>query len=177
VYKRQVLVGWILVRRVGDLVRSEEERPPPGGWFHEWRLDRPLAAAFAQMGLEATEVRHGLVLLRVLLRCESWYAAGEGLDPLGGFLDGVLADPGMRAFLGINEYRGVVWFRSESFDELLAWLTVVAAVETGADREVAKAVEEMVLRLAAAKESSECRLADLLAAVRTGERNRDNGAS
>jgi glycosidase len=169
------LIGWILVHHVGDSVGRDETYAAGHGWFDEWRLRRPLAAAYAEHGLDEMEVRRVLALVRLLLTCEKWYVAGEGLDPLSRFLDVALADSEIRAFLGINEYRGVVWFRSEAFDDMLAWLSVVAAVETGADHEVAKKVEVMVRRLANAKEKSDCRVADLLAFVRASAAARENG--
>ena len=56
---------------------------------------------------------------------EPFWSAAVDLD-----MAGVRADSNVRAFLGVNEHRGVVWFRSESLDELLGWLAVIAAVES-----------------------------------------------
>jgi glycosidase len=169
------LLGWILTHRVGDLLGEDEAAESPRGWFDEWRLHRPLAATFAGSGLDATQVKDALALVRVLLTCEGWYVAGKDLDPLNRFLDAALADPNVRAFLGVNEHRGVVWFRSEAFDELLGWLAVIAAVETAGDPEVAARIASLARRLTAAKEGSDFRVADLLAAVRASAEIRENG--
>jgi glycosidase len=160
------LLGWILVHRAGDLLGEEAALAAPRGWYDEWRLRRPLAAAFEGLGLDATEIQRALALVRVLLTCEEWYVAAEGLDPLKRFLDAALADSNVRAFLGVNEHRGVVWFRSEAFDELLRWLPVIARVETAGDPEPAAQAASLARRLTEAGERSDFRVADLLAAVR-----------
>jgi glycosidase len=171
------LFGWILVHHVGEHLGEDAAPAASRRWFEEWLFRRPLTQSFAELGLDETQVERALLLVRVLLACERWHAATEGLDSLNRFLDGALADRHVRAFLRINEHRGVVWFRSEAFDELLEWLFVIVAVETDADPEAATRAAVMTRRLAMAKESSDFRVADLLAAVRATSEARENGVS
>ena len=44
-----------------------------------------------------------------------------------------LRDNEVQQFLRVNRYGGVLWFNKESFDQLLGWMLVLAAVEISAD--------------------------------------------
>jgi hypothetical protein len=86
-----------------------------------------------------------------------------------------LRDNEAQAFLGINRHQGILWFRRESFDELLWWMLVTAVVEIGADPDHTdeEVIEEIVAaydlidQLREAEAVSRYQVEELLEAART----------
>lgn len=99
------LLGWAFTRGLGSPARLEE-----------WRLGRVLEQTLAELGLEEAAARRAVGLTRLLL------AQGElALKPgrLPQQMPGLLQDPAVQSFLGVNRFEGRVYFNREAHQ---AWL-------------------------------------------------------
>ncbi len=85
-------------------------------------------------------------------------------------LDELLADQDTARFLQVNRHSEIDWYNKESFEELLAWLMLIEAVQAvAAGADVPKtlgAAYEVIVALQAAEASSEYQVGKLKAAVR-----------
>jgi hypothetical protein len=85
-----------------------------------------------------------------------------------------LRDNEVQQFVQVNRYGGVLWFNSEAFDQLLAWMLTIAAVSESADagspsQEIAEKITgcyNVIAKLKKAAESSEFQVVKLMEAVR-----------
>ena len=103
------------------------------------------------MGYDDADVVAVLAAVRAMFGCEEMVSDcrnwTRGLD---GFVKGLVADPEIATFLGINRYDGVDWFVSESWDDLVSCLATVVQVrseESAVPAEIAVAAAAEVLRL------------------------------
>ena len=88
----------------------------------------------------------------------------------------MLKDSDVQQFLQVNRYNDILWFNKESFDELLWWLMLIAAVEVSSDpqRSPAKVMKELqgcyeiLQALHEAEKKSAYQVEKMLEAVRKG---------
>jgi hypothetical protein len=88
----------------------------------------------------------------------------------GQVLDKLLADQDAARFLQVNRHNEIDWYNKESFEELLAWLMLIEAVQAAAAGEdVPKtlgAAYDAIVALQAAEAQSAYQVEKLKAAVR-----------
>jgi glycosidase len=162
------VIGWVVIRRLSEVVGKDAGIEVAQQAFDDWHLDRPLALEIMEQGIDEPRAMRHAMAVRLLMACEGWHREpGPPSSVLNRFLDRLLANADARAFLGINRHRGVVWFGSESFDDFLCLLRATAAMETAVDPDTEARVAELVRRMAEAKEKSDFRVADLVAALRS----------
>ncbi len=158
-------VAWVLVRRLGAIADSDEidrARSLFDGWF----LSRILREELGGLGLDGEAAQRAVAGVKVLMAASGWHhVEGTPAMHLRRVLEELLTDPATRTFLGVNRYRGVLWFSQETFGGLLSLLLLEAVMDAGADEEALVQADELRRALAAAEEASGYRVADLLDAV------------
>jgi hypothetical protein len=142
-YTWGTLFSWLFVHALGK-VASQTDFPEQGrSWIDEWRLDQTIAGALKELGLgEATALR-AVILVKVLTSHQQWFDQ-KGAYPV---IEKLLKDSQAQQFLMVNRYKETLWFNKESFEEMLWWLMLIAAVEIGFDP--LRPASEMVKELAA----------------------------
>jgi hypothetical protein len=102
-------------------------------------LDTPLKKVFGRLGRGEFETSRSLTLLAIL---RAFAASASGLfRASGGGWPALLADDGVRAFLGVNEFEGVWYYSKENFEELVDWLFALAVLSEPAAEGGGAAVE------------------------------------
>jgi hypothetical protein len=99
-------------------------------------LETPIRNAFAKLGRGDFETARSMMLLSILRSSTAKAPALFGPDA-GGSWSALIADDGVRAFLGVNEYEGVRYYSKESFEELVDWLFGLSALGGPGDDEPA----------------------------------------
>ncbi len=135
------------------------------GWMDDWFLARNLRQSILRLGFDEGRAGRLVAAVQTMLLSEGWWRfEGEERPDLRELLDRLLGNATIARFLGVNRHRDVVWFVSESFDEVLACLAVTAGVveDDPQRREVAA---ELLRQLAEAKDASGFRLDRLLTSL------------
>ena len=154
------LLSWILTRHLGEIVDRKDPHGRVIGWFDEWLLGRVIERTIAELG--PVEARRVVDTVRLLLVVEGLWATDGGAVDMASVLSTLTArDPG-RAFLGINRWDEVLWYRAEAMSELAGWLRVVANLKTWDDPETVVTVEGALARMENAIVESRFRVIDLL---------------
>ena len=140
-WHRAVLAGWAILEPLGGLASGAMIGPTSRAWFDELRLDRVLAAALRDAGLDESDAWAATERVRVLLALPrpsnvGGRSAGERMARL---VSAWLVHPEVRAFLHVNEWEGVAWFGREAWRELLDWALLLDAVDASAARRGATA--------------------------------------
>jgi hypothetical protein len=96
-------------------------------------------------------------------------------------LDGLLADQDAARFLQVNRHNEIDWYNKESFEELLAWLMLIEAVQaTVVGEDVPKtlgAAYDVILALQSAEAQSEYQVEKLQEAARPVTNSRTKKAA
>jgi hypothetical protein len=111
---------------------------PIGASFELLDLDRPVAAALRDAGLDEVRSRTAAARVGVLValgreRPPETGARPQAASPRAASAAVWFADDSTRSFLGVNEWDGVEWFGREPWRELLDWTLLLDAIDAGAD--------------------------------------------
>jgi glycosidase len=124
--------GWAFVHAVGKLSDATNYDEQSRSWIDEWLLGRMIAGALREVGLDEIAAARAVVIIKRLTSHQHWFAA-QGSEGAYETLEALLRDSEMQQLLGVNRYQGVLWFNKQSFERLLWWLLLLAAVMISAD--------------------------------------------
>ncbi len=166
-----VLLGWLFVHWMGPAQLSRSR-------IDDWMLGKLLAACLRELGLNGDETRRALALIKILTSHQRWFEADVARSPKApgaeAVLETLLSDSEVQEYLAFNRYRGALWFHSESLDELLEGLLLIAALDALAQPGTSPEQREhlvlqrktVIERIQAAKKQSDYQVEKLLAAFR-----------
>jgi glycosidase len=122
-----VLLCWWVVRALGKLAGSANDRQQSRSWMDELLLGKLCGRALQGMGLEAGAAGRSVDLIQLLVSHSNWrpLAPAKAVKgkpaPQSAYMT-LLSDPDLQRFLAVHRYEDVLWFNKEAFDELLWWL-------------------------------------------------------
>jgi hypothetical protein len=180
------LLSWLWVHGLGKIVDAEGYAERSRSWIDEWLLGRLLLPALQDSGLGEGEAWRCLALVKVLTSHQRWFEPHDGRAASSReILTRLLADREVQEYLQVNRHQGILWYSAESFEELLAGLRAIAAVDALAEEEEEE--EEGLSRLsgrwkaldriAEAKERSGYQVEKLLEAAARSSPGRREGKS
>ena len=148
--ERAAMLGWIAFGAMGGLAPGSDMAATSRAWYDELRLPAPFATGLREAGLDEAEAWSAADLVRVLL----WLARPSGLGGPAAtadarMLEAWLAQPQLRAAIGVNRWEGVEYLDRDRFSDLLRWASRLEAIEAGSDPTVEA---PFVARLASAAE-------------------------
>jgi hypothetical protein len=139
-------------------------------------LGKLVAGALRDIGLDQGTAWWAVGTDKILINHQDWpkLASTSEEDRAYQVLVSWLRDNEVQQFVQVNRYGGVLWFNSEAFDQLLAWMLTIAAVSESADagspsQEIAEKITgcyDVIAKLKKAAESSEFQVVKLMEAVR-----------
>ena len=141
----------------------------------EWLLGKIVAGALQDLGLDEAAAWWAVGTDKILVNHQGWFElAASPEERAYQVLVSWLRDSEAQQFLRVNRYGGVLWFNGEAFDQLLAWMLIVATVSVSADderspQEIAQDIVgcyEVIEKLKQAAESSEFQVVKLMEAAR-----------
>ena len=140
------LFGWFFVHALGRVVNQRDFAGQSRTWIDEWRLGKTILSVLRDLGLEETAARGSLTVIKWATGHQRWFESKpSGREQVYGVLESLLKDSDVRQFLLVNQCNDIWWFNKEAFEEMLWWLTMVAALTIGSDpiRPVNAVVEEL----------------------------------
>ncbi|GAB1481965.1 hypothetical protein MASR2M78_07800 [Treponema sp.] len=125
------LAGYMLLSILRPLIGSEATGEDARRLIDHWCLDRKLREAYLELGMEGEEAYRIVELLKLSLartkpkkglEAETTLAAELARSSFQSF--------DSREFLGVNVFKDIAWFNKESFDEVLLFGSLIAAIES-----------------------------------------------
>jgi len=167
---------WVFVHLLGSRIRPEEVDQQSPGIIDRLKLGPIFRETLVDLGIHEEIASRRVTLVKLLTRYQRWFE--EEMDSL---LEALLRDPEAREFLGVNLYADRWWFHKESFEELLWWFMLIAAIEIGFDplrpvNEMKKELERswsMIETLQRAEERSGYEVEKLVEGIKTRPINKD----
>jgi len=125
----RVPVFWCITARIGALVERESIPVKSRALMDELLLGKAMKESLMSLGLDEGGAQYEMSLIKLLVTHQGWSdeASRRGLAPI---FEDIMADPDVRAFLGINEFEGRLWFNKESFEIMVYWLFVITVIES-----------------------------------------------
>ncbi len=145
------LFAWLFTHPLGRVLGESDLSVGQIGrsWLDEWLLDKIVAAALQDSGLDERAAWWRVRAVKLLVSQQRWFEEQEGEESRPyRVLETWLRDGDVQQFLHVNRYQGVLWFNQEAFEELLRWMMRVAVVTLVADPE--RPAEETARQIAAA---------------------------
>jgi hypothetical protein len=140
-------------------------------WMDEWLLGKLVAGTLRDLGLQEEAAWRATGLVKILIEHPRWCEVEAPSEQrVHQILVNWLKDSEVQQFVQVNRYGGILWFNHEAFDELLAWMLILSAVEISADPEppADEVVQEIVAcydvvrNLQRAEEASEYQVVKLM---------------
>jgi len=126
-----------------------------------------------EMGLSEEKAGRVVRQVKLLISQQEWFE-DLGDKPLDKTVEGWLAKEEVRAFLGVNRYKDVLWFNHEAFTDFAWWMLAGTVLEALNDPRMSAAemteklvnTYELILDLQTAEEASGYQVEKLLVAVK-----------
>ncbi|MCX8118336.1 MAG: alpha-amylase family glycosyl hydrolase [Desulfobacterota bacterium] len=165
------LLSWLFVH-FAKRAMDRKEGPkglgpdPEQGWIDEAVVD-----TLRGLGVEEEIASRSVRLIHLLIRHGGWFEEEDLLR----VVEDLFEDPEASQFLGVNLYQDLLWFHQESFEELLWWWMLIAALQIGYHplrpaKEVIRGLERswsMIQRLQEAERRSQYQVGRLKSILRT----------
>ena len=173
-YTWAILFSWLFVHALGKVVNQRDFTGQSRNWIDEWRLGKTIVSVLRDLGLEEAAAWRSLTLIKLLTGHQRWFdVKPSGQKQAYAILESLLKDGEVRQFLQVNQSNDIWWFNKETFDEMLGWLMMVAALAISSDplRPVNAVVEElercysMIKTWQEAEQKSEYQVEKLLVAL------------
>ena len=137
-------LGWLASHRISEVVplagrpqgilERKQRIEESCAWFDEWLLGKVFQARLLDAGVESRAVWRISGLTKTLINHQDWWQAALEADNKGyRLLYSLLNDSEATAFLGVNRYNDIIWFRKEAYEQLLWWLMAIRMVEVLAE--------------------------------------------
>jgi hypothetical protein len=124
-----VLIGWAFTNNLGRVMGDEDAEERSQSWIDEWLLGRILASSMIDLGLSESEAWNSVGLIKLLIGLQDWHQIKASKRKRAyRTLEKLLEDEYVQGFLQVNRYQGVLWFNKEAFEQLLAWMMRIAAI-------------------------------------------------
>jgi glycosidase len=128
------LLGWLFVHALGKLASPKNVAEQSLIWIDEWRLDKVIVNGLLDLKVEEPTAKRMVALIKLLTRHQRWFEVDRSeRSQTYQVLDSLLRDDDIQKFVNVNRYDNILWFNKEAFDELLAWLMLIAVVDTGSN--------------------------------------------
>jgi glycosidase len=167
------LFGWLFTHALGKVADASAFAQVSRSWQDEWLLGKITASALQDLGIDEGSAWWATSTIKILTAHQRWFEI-DGSDGSRAYqvLHAWLEDDQIQRYLRVNRYQDVLWFNAEAFEQLLWWMTLIAAVAISAEAPAGEAAEkiaachEVVQELQRAEEESDYRVESLLEAAR-----------
>jgi hypothetical protein len=124
------LFGWTMIHSLGKALDAEDYATVSRSWIDEWFLGRIIANTLREFGLDEGVTSRAVQIIKVLTTHQGWFdVETSAAERPAQILDALLVDQDAVRFLQVNRYNGIDWYNKETFEELLAWLIVIEAIQ------------------------------------------------
>ena len=145
--QRATLLVWAICHPLGKLKSELEASEYSLTWLYEWKLTHPFVTVLREWGTSEESIQEQLQMLSIAIKHQNWYGKLQK-SPFDKIVHSWFSDPEVQNFLRVNRFQDVLWYRRESFDAFIGWMTLITAVRTLACTEMDRAsLTETLLHL------------------------------
>jgi len=137
------LVAWACVSSLGRMQDDLRWRERSRTWVEEWQFGNTIARVLETLGESDFDAEKSVAEVKFLILHQGWFERDGTPVTVSGMLENLLQDSAIQQFLQFNRFQDVLWYNKEAFEELLAWLLCIAAVEITASFPKAKAAAKI----------------------------------
>ncbi len=165
------LLGWLSVHRLGMVIGGEDYYEISRSWIDEWLLNKIIASALSDLGLDERGAWQSITLIKLLVSQTNWWEQG-GADRAYSLMEALFSEAEAQRYLGVNRYQDILWYNQEAFEDLIWWLYVISVVDCMATCSSDQVAQSIVNRFAEiqkilkAAASSKYQVEKLLTALR-----------
>jgi len=145
------LLGWLSVHRLGMVIDSEGYLEISRSWMDEWLLNKIIASAMSDLGLDERTAWQTIILIKLLVSHTNWWEQPSA-DQAYRLIEAVFSEAEAQQYLGVNRYQDILWFNQEAFDELIWWLFVISVVDCATTRSADQVAKSIVSRYTVVQE-------------------------
>ena len=139
------LFGWLCVHGLGRLADERDSEFRSRSWIDEWRLGRILSDALRGFGLPQEDCAQAVSLIKILTSHQRWFESRQQEPAVAHErFRRLLEDGEIESCLGVNRFRGVLWYHKESFEDLIRWLAALAIIDAVTLGDTTEAFREAV---------------------------------
>ncbi len=140
-----ILIGWLFVHGLGKATCVDGYEDQSRTWIDEWLLGRIIANTIHEMGTDEHKAWQAVNTIKLLTTHQLWFET-MGDRSVYQILKTWLLDTELQQFIGVNRYKGILWFNKEGFDSLLWWMMFLALVQflAGGQNNVSSIVERII---------------------------------
>lgn len=169
-----VLLGWTFTHNLGGVMGEEGAVERSRSWIDEWLLGRILASSMEDLGLSESESWDSIWVIKILTSHQKWYEIKSPKSKRAyRILETFLEDEDVQRFLQVNRHQGILWFNKEAYDQLLAWMMSIAAINVISDPDLEKSQKieliasqfQVIRKLKKAESQSDYQIEKLLEAA------------
>jgi glycosidase len=142
-----VLLGWLAVYRLGMVISTEEYKEISRSWIDEWLLNKIVATALGDLGLDERSAWRSIHLIKLLVNQADWWE-DAGVGQAYRLMVALFSDSEAQQYLGVNRYQDILWYNREAFDDLTWWLYVLSVVNCLATQSPEQVAQGIVNRFA-----------------------------
>ena len=131
------LLGWVYTHNLGSVMGEEGAVERSRSWIDEWLLGRILASSIEDLGSSESDSWDLIRIIKILTTHQNWYEVKSPKSKRAyRILETFLEDEDVQRFLQVNRYQGILWFNKESYDQMLAWMMSIAAINIFANPDI-----------------------------------------
>jgi glycosidase len=131
-----VLFIWNDLRLMGRVITSEFQFAEISrSWIDEWGITRLIEQTMEKLGFDYQQSQSGVTILKLLIRQQNWILKINEQTTPASLVETLLSEEDVRIFLGINRYRGKLYFNKEAFESMMWWLLTISLIRLIADPE------------------------------------------
>ncbi|MCX5812567.1 MAG: alpha-amylase family glycosyl hydrolase [Proteobacteria bacterium] len=127
-----VLCGWLFTHSLGKINKETGYEELSLVWMDELLFRQIMEDTFKNLGFDEENVLQSLAVIKALIVYQHWYGATEE-EIKRSFMEHISGDINVRQFIQINNYKDILWFSKEAFEQLLLYMLLIAVINLLAD--------------------------------------------
>ncbi|MCX5805756.1 MAG: alpha-amylase family glycosyl hydrolase [Proteobacteria bacterium] len=122
-----VLCGWLFTFNLGKINKETDYEELSLIWMDELLFWQIMEDTFKNLGFDKEHVSQSLTMIKTLNTCQHWYRATKE-EIISSVMEHILSDSDIRQLIQINNYKDVLWFSKEAFEQLLLYMLLIAVI-------------------------------------------------
>ena len=125
-----VLISYVISANLGNIPMRNQKPVASSTLFEEWLLKNQVFRTMMNLGVDQWNSRQSTILAGLLLELQNWFQTDFPIRPqLRNLLGQVFSIYNSRKLLNVNLFNNHLWFRKESFNELVWFLYSIEALK------------------------------------------------
>jgi glycosidase len=140
-----VLFSWLSIHLLGKIIFTEGQEEISRSWVDEWLLNKIIAGALVDFGLDDRNAWQSVSLVKLLVSQPAWWLQPES-DQAYRLVISLFSDSEAQKYLGVNRYQDKLWYNREAFIDFVWWLNVLAVIDCLVNQPRELVIKELIRR-------------------------------